>query len=44
MKISQIVKNSNYKEKTFCKKCGSECTGDICAVCNVVLRLKENQT
>ena len=44
MKISQIVKNSNYKEKTICKKCGSECTGDICAVCNVVLRLKENQT
>ena len=44
MKVSEIVKNSNYKQKTTCKKCGSECTGDVCAVCNVVLRLKENQT
>ena len=44
MKISQVVKNSNCKEKTRCKKCGSECTGSVCAVCNMVLRLKENQT
>lgn len=44
IKISQIVKNSNQKQKTICKKCGSECTGDVCAVCNVVLRLKGNQT
>ena len=44
LKVSQIVKNSNYKEKIICKKCGSECTGDVCAVCNVVLKLKENQT
>ena len=44
IKISQIVKTSNQKQKTICKKCGSECTGDVCAVCNVVLRLKGNQT
>ena len=44
IKISQIVKTANQKQKTICKKCGSECTGDVCAVCNVVLRLKGNQT
>lgn len=44
IKISQIVKDSNYKQKTLCEKCGNECTGKICSVCNVVLKLKENQT
>ena len=44
VKVSQIVKDSNYKQKTFCKKCGNECTGSICSVCMVVLKLKENQT
>ncbi|MCV0372978.1 MAG: TIGR00269 family protein [Nitrosarchaeum sp.] len=44
LKVSQIVKDSNYKQKTLCEKCGNECTGKICSVCNVILRLKENQT
>ncbi len=44
LKVSQIVKNSNYKEKTICKKCGNECTGSICSVCTMVLKLKSNQT
>ncbi|KAF6246705.1 TIGR00269 family protein [Nitrosopumilus sp. b3] len=44
LKVSQIVKTSNAKEKTTCKKCGTECTGNICSVCNIVLKLKENQT
>jgi len=44
LKVSQIVKNSNYKEKTNCEKCGNECTGKICSVCNMVLKLKANQT
>jgi uncharacterized protein (TIGR00269 family) len=44
LKVSQIVKNSNYKEKTICEKCGNECTGKICSVCNMVLKLKANQT
>ena len=43
-KVSQIMKNSNYKQKTTCKKCGNECTGNVCSVCNLVLKLKENQT
>ena len=44
LNISQIVKTSNSKEKITCEKCGTECTGNICSVCNMVLKLKENQT
>ncbi len=44
LKVSQIVKNSNYKEKTICKKCGNECTGSVCSVCTLVLKLKSKQT
>jgi cytoplasmic tRNA 2-thiolation protein 1 len=44
VKVSQIVKDVNYKQKVICEKCGSECTGKICSVCNMVLKLKENQT
>ena len=44
IKVSQIVKDVNIKQKTICIKCGNECTGKICSVCNMVLKLKENQT
>ena len=44
IKLSEIVKDSNYKQKTICEKCGNECTGNVCSVCNMVLKLKENQT
>ena len=44
VKVSQIVKDTNYKQKVICEKCGNECTGKICSVCNMVLKLKENQT
>lgn len=43
IKVSQIVKNINHKQKIICVKCGNECTGEICSVCNMVLKLKENQ-
>lgn len=43
IKVSQIVKNTNHKQKIICVKCGNECTGEICSVCNMVLKLKENQ-
>jgi uncharacterized protein (TIGR00269 family) len=43
LKVSQSVKTLNSKEKTICEKCGTECTGNICSVCNMVLKLKENQ-
>ena len=44
LKVSSIVKETNYKEKTVCKKCGNDCTGEVCSVCSIVLKLKENQT
>jgi len=44
LKISQIVKKSSTKQKTICEKCGNECTGNVCSVCSIVLKLKENQT
>ena len=44
VKVSQIVKEGNNKQKTICIKCGNDCTGKICSVCNMVLKLKENQT
>ena len=44
VKVSQIVKNLDSKKKIFCQKCGNECTGKVCSVCSVVLKLKENQT
>lgn len=44
IKVSQSVKGSSQKQKMICEKCGSECTGTICSVCNMVLKLKENKT
>jgi cytoplasmic tRNA 2-thiolation protein 1 len=44
LRVSSIVKETNYKEKTVCKKCGNNCTGEVCSVCSMVLKLKENQT
>lgn len=44
IKVSQSVKDGNSKQKTICIKCGNDCTGKICSVCNMVLKLKENQT
>jgi len=44
LKVSTAVKNSSSKEKIKCEKCGNDCTGNVCSVCRVVLKLKENQT
>ena len=44
LKISQIMRESNYKQRKNCSQCGSFCTGEICAVCNLVLKLKGNQS
>ncbi|MDH3676703.1 MAG: TIGR00269 family protein [Nitrosopumilus sp.] len=44
IRVSQIVKDSNKKQKKICEKCGCECTGITCSVCNVVLKLKGNKT
>ena len=42
LKISQTLRDSSHKEMNLCKNCGSECTGKICSVCKMVLKLKQN--
>ena len=44
LKISQILKDTNYKQKTTCSNCGNECTGNVCSVCHMVLKLKGSKT
>lgn len=41
LRLSQIVGDSNYKERTLCLNCGAECTGKICSVCKMVVSLKD---
>ena len=43
LRVSQIVKDSSLKQKQLCTNCGSECTGKICSVCNLIFLLKERQ-
>jgi len=44
MRLSNIVKDTNYKQRRICSKCGSECTGEICSVCNMIVNLKQDRT
>lgn len=44
LRLSQIVKDSNYKKKQICPNCGNQCTSELCAVCNLVLKLKGNKS
>jgi len=44
IRVSNIVKDSNYKEKVKCQNCGNECTGKLCSVCTTLHKLKEKQT
>jgi uncharacterized protein (TIGR00269 family) len=41
LKISQTMKNANYKEKIKCARCGAECTGKICSVCKMTIDLQD---
>lgn len=41
LKLSQIVGDSNYKQKTSCLNCGNECTGKVCSVCKMIVNLKD---
>jgi uncharacterized protein (TIGR00269 family) len=41
LRLSQIVGDSNYKQKTACLNCGNECTGKICSVCKMIVNLKD---
>ena len=42
LRISSVIKDSNYKQRKTCSKCGSECTGDICSVCSMLVNLKRD--
>ena len=42
MRISALVKDSNYKQRKICFQCGSECTGNICSVCSMLVNLKRD--
>ena len=44
MRLSNIVKDTNYKQRRICSKCGSECTGEMCSVCNMIVNLKQDRT
>ena len=41
LKISQTMKESNYKERVKCSNCGSECTGKVCSVCKMIVDLQD---
>jgi uncharacterized protein (TIGR00269 family) len=41
LKISQVMRESNYKQKTKCANCGAECTGKVCSVCKMLLDLRQ---
>ena len=42
LKISNIIKTVDEKEKRNCQICGSECSGIICSVCNMITNLKKD--
>jgi uncharacterized protein (TIGR00269 family) len=44
VRLSKMVKDTNYKQRRICSKCGNDCTGEICAVCNLLVNLKQART
>ncbi len=44
MKLIQIVKNANYKQRRVCQKCGNQCTGEVCSVCAMLVNLKQDRS
>jgi cytoplasmic tRNA 2-thiolation protein 1 len=44
MKLIQIVKDTNYKQRRICQKCGNQCTGEICSVCAMLVNLKQDRS
>ena len=44
MKLSQIVRDTNYKQRRICQKCGNQCTGEICSVCTMLVNLKQDRS
>ena len=44
LKISQIMNESLDKQKRTCEKCGNECSGKTCSVCNMITNLKKERS
>jgi len=44
IKISEVMKDASFKEKRICTNCGNQCTGKICAVCNMITDLKKERS
>ena len=44
LKISDIMKDASFKQKRICSNCGNECSGKICAVCNMITDLKKQRS
>ena len=42
LKISNIIKVTDEKEKRNCQICGNECSGIICSVCSMISNLKSD--
>lgn len=43
LKVSSTFKDETGKMWKNCSKCGEECTGDVCSVCNTLLNLGLNR-
>lgn len=44
MKLIQIVKDANYKQRRVCQKCGNQSTGEVCSVCSLLVNLKRDRS
>ena len=44
MRISHLLKDTNYKQRRICIKCRSECTGEVCSVCNILVNLGQDRS
>ena len=44
MRLVPIVKNVNSKQRRICRKCGNQCTSDVCSVCTMLINLKQEQS
>ena len=42
LKIAHAMKEVDKKQRKICARCGNECTGKICSVCDMILKLKGN--
>ena len=44
MKLIQIVKEANCKQRRVCQKCGNQSTGEVCSVCTLLVNLKRDRS